>query len=92
MATYSFDWTDIVQGTIEIEASSSKDAEKIFRELSLSERLNRSDLDSEKSSLKIRFVDVGLGDIQTEPGDFMTCLRDGWMVGASIGKYALRGK
>ena len=66
MATYSFDWTDVVQGKIEIEASSSKDAERIFRELSLSERLNRSDLDSEKSTLKIRFVDVGLGDIQTE--------------------------
>ena len=31
-----------------------------------SKRLNKSDLDSEKSSLKIRFVDVGLGDIQTE--------------------------
>ena len=66
MSTYKFDWTDLVQGTIEIEASSSKDAEIIFRELSLSERLNRSDLDSEKSTLRIRFVDVGLGDIQTE--------------------------
>ncbi len=66
MTIYSFDWTDIVQGKIEIEASSSKDAEKKFRELSLSERLKRSDLDSEKSTLKIRFVDVGLGDIQTE--------------------------
>ena len=66
MTIYSFDWTDIVQGKIEIEALSSKDAEKKFRELSLSERLKRSDLDSEKSTLKIRFVDVGLGDIQTE--------------------------
>ncbi len=34
---------------------------------------------------------VAVGDCY-EPGDFMTCLRDGWMVGASIGKYALRAK
>ncbi len=33
MTIYSFDWTDIVQGKIEIEASSSKDAEKKLQEV-----------------------------------------------------------
>lgn len=32
---------------------------------------------------------VSVGDC-CQPGDFMTCLRDGWMVGASIANYALR--
>ena len=48
-----------------------------------------NDMRSQLDESGIPFVAVG--DCE-QPGDFMTCLRDGWMIGANIGKYASREK
>ena len=40
--TYTFDWKDVVHGQIEIEAESGVEAERLFREMSLKQRLASS--------------------------------------------------
>ena len=65
MSTYKFDWQDVVHGHIEVEAESGVEAEQIFREMKLQERLDSSKIDVEKSTLKLKFVDVGFDDILT---------------------------
>ena len=65
MSTYKFDWTDIVHGQIEVEADSGVEAEQIFREMKLHERLKSSKIDVDKNTLKLKFVDVGFDDILT---------------------------
>ena len=63
--TYTFDWKDVVHGQIEVEAENGIEAERIFREMTLEQRLAASKLGADKNTLDIKFVDVGLGDIQT---------------------------
>ena len=63
--TYTFDWKDVVHGQVEIEAENGVQAETLFREMSLEQRLKASSIDADKDTLEIKFVDAGLGDIHT---------------------------
>ena len=63
--TYKFDWTDVVHGQVEIEAENGFEAERLFREMTLKQRLKASSIDADKNTLEIKFVDAGLGDIHT---------------------------
>jgi hypothetical protein len=63
--TYTFDWKDVVHGQIEIEAENGVEAERLFREMPLEQRLAASNVGVDKDTLDIKFVDVGFGDIQT---------------------------
>ena len=65
MGTYKFDWQDVVHGHIEVEAESGVEAEQIFRKMKLQDRLNSSQIDADKDSLKIKFVDLGFDDLLT---------------------------
>ena len=65
MSKYKFDWQDIVHGHIEVEAESGVEAEKILHDMKLQERLNLSEVGVDKDSLKIKFVDLGFGDLLT---------------------------
>ena len=65
MSTYKFDWQDLVHGHIEVEAESGVRAEQIFRKMTLQDRLNSSKIDSDKDTLKIKFVDLGFTDLLT---------------------------
>ena len=40
--TYKFVWKDVVHGQVEIEAKNGIEAERMFREMSLEQRLNAS--------------------------------------------------
>ena len=64
--TYTFDWKDVVHGQIEIEAENGVEAERLFREMSLEQRLAASNVGVDKDTLDIEFVDVGFGDIRTK--------------------------
>ena len=65
MSTYKFDWQDVVHGHIEVEAESGVEAEQIFRKMKLQDRLNSSQIDADKDSLKIKFIDLGFDDLLT---------------------------
>ena len=65
MSKYKFDWQDVVHGHIEVEAESGVEAEQIFRKMKLQDRLNFSQIDADKDSLKIKFVDLGFDDLLT---------------------------
>lgn len=62
---YKFDWKDIIHGQIEIEADSGVEAERLFREMNTAQRLKASFIDADKDTLKVKFVDAGLGDAHT---------------------------
>ena len=64
--TYTFDWKDVVHGQIEIEAENGIEAERLFREMTLEQRLAASNVGVDKDTLDIKFVDVGFGDIRTK--------------------------
>ena len=63
--TYKFDWTDVVHGQVKIEAENGFEAERLFREMTLKQRLKASSIDADKNTLEIKFVDAGLGDVHT---------------------------
>ena len=63
--TYTFDWKDVVHGQIEIEAENGVEAERLFREMTLNQRLAASNVGVDNDTLDIKFIDVGFGDIQT---------------------------
>ena len=63
--TYKFDWTDVVHGQVEIEAENGFEAERLFREMTVEQRLKASSIDVDKNTLEIKFVDAGLGDVHT---------------------------
>lgn len=65
MNKYTFNWKDTIHGQIEIEAYNGVEAERLFREMSLEKRLATSLTDTDKDTLHIKYVDNGLGDIQT---------------------------
>ena len=57
--TYKFHWKEVIHGQVEIEASSGVEAEKIFKSMSLTERMLKSkQISSDKSNLKINYVDL----------------------------------
>lgn len=64
--TYTFDWKDVVHGQIAIDAENGVEAERLFREMSLEQRLAASNVGVDKDTLDIKFVDVGFGDIRTK--------------------------
>ena len=64
--TYTFDWKDVVHGQIEIDAENGVEAERLFREMPLEQRLAASKMGVDKDTLDIKFVDAGFGDIHTK--------------------------
>ena len=64
--TYTFDWKDVVHGQIEIDAENGIEAERLFREMSLEQRLASSNVGVDKDTLDIKFVADGFGDIRTK--------------------------
>ena len=62
---YVFDWKDTIHGQIEIEADSGVEAERLFREMNAAQRLKASSIDAGKDTLRVKFVDAGLGDVHT---------------------------
>ena len=62
---YVFDWKDTIHGQIEIEADSGVEAEGLFREMNAAQRLKASSIDAGKDTLRVKFVDAGLGDVHT---------------------------
>ena len=62
---YVFDWKDTIHGQIEIEAACGVEAEQIFRKMKLQDRLSASQIDADKDTLKIKFVDLGFSDLLT---------------------------
>lgn len=62
---YSFDWKEVVHGTIELQAENGVEAERIFRDMSIEEKLKFSKIGTDKDTLEIKFVDNGFGDLQT---------------------------
>lgn len=58
MKTYKFDWKDTVTGTIEIEASSAKEADEKFKNMSSEEFYKQSQWNSNGKNRCIRFVEI----------------------------------
>ena len=50
--TYKFDWTHVINGQIEIEAKNGVEAEKLFREMTIQQRLSASKLDTNDDALQ----------------------------------------
>ena len=66
METYKFDWKNTVTGTIEIEASSGREAEEKFRNMPSEELYKQSRWNSDGKNRCIRFVETeGRFDIFT---------------------------
>ena len=66
METYKFDWKDTVTGTIEIEASSGKEAEEKFKNMPSEELYKHSKWNSDGKDRCMRFVEIeGHHDILT---------------------------
>jgi len=63
---YTFDWKDVIHGKIEIEAQNGHEAEKIFNNMGLIERLSASEVGCDNNTLVIKFVDAGIGDLHTK--------------------------
>ena len=54
---FTFDWEDVVRGKIEIDAKNGLEAETIFKQMSLSERQEKSSMLRDNDDTKITFVD-----------------------------------
>ena len=65
MNKYTFYWKDIIHGQTEIEADNGVEAERLFRERNLEKRLAASQIDNDKDTLHVKYVDNGIGDIKT---------------------------
>ena len=91
---YTFDWKDIVHGQIEIEADNGVEAERMFRNMTIEQRLKLSDTGADKDTLEIKFVDIGFGDIQT-PEEWLDAItkREGmWITELELEAYYNREK
>ena len=62
---FSFDWEDVVRGKIEIDAKNGLEAESIFKQMSLSERQEKSSMLRDNDDTKITFVDFEWSDTLT---------------------------
>ena len=62
MSTYKFDWQDVIHGHIEVEAENEVEAGQIFQKMKLQDCLNSSQVDADKDTLKIKFVDLRFDD------------------------------
>ena len=59
---FTFDWEDVVRGKIEIDAKNGLEAESIFKQMSLSERQEKSSMLRDIGDTKITFVDFEWSD------------------------------
>ena len=62
---FTFDWEDVVRGKIEIDANNGLEAESIFKQMSLSERQEKSSMLRDNDDTKITFVDFEWSDTLT---------------------------
>lgn len=62
---FTFDWEDVVRGKIEIDAKNGLEAESIFKQMSLSERQEKSSMLRDNDDTKITFVDFEWSDTLT---------------------------
>ena len=54
---FTFDWENVVRGKIEIDAKNGREAEMLFKQMSLSERHEKSSLLNGEDNTKIKFID-----------------------------------
>ena len=62
---FTFDWEDVVRGKIEIDAKNGLEAESIFKQMSLSERQEKSSMLRDNDDSKITFADFEWSDTLT---------------------------
>ena len=62
---FTSDWEDVVRGKIEIDAKYGLEAESIFKQMSLSERQEKSSMLRDNDDTKITFVDFEWSDTLT---------------------------
>ena len=62
---FTFDWENVVRGKIEIDAKNGQEAEMLFKQMSLSERHEKSSLLNGEDNTKIKFIDFELSDTLT---------------------------
>ena len=62
---FTFDWEDVVRGKIDIDAKNGLEAESIFKQMSLSERQEKSSMLRDNDDTKITFVDFEWSDTLT---------------------------
>lgn len=62
---FTFDWEQVVRGEIEIDAENGQQAQAIFQQMSLSQRIDKSVLANSNDSSKIHFVDFDWTDTVT---------------------------
>ena len=62
---FTFDWENVVRGKIEIDAKNGPEAEMLFRQMSLSERQEKSSLFNSEDNTKIKFIDFEWSDTLT---------------------------
>lgn len=62
---FTFDWEDVVRGKIEIDAKNGLEAESIFKQMSVSERQEKSSMLRDNDDTKITFVDFEWSDTLT---------------------------
>ena len=62
---FTFDWEQVVRGEIEIDAENGQQAEAIFQQMSLSQKIDKSVLANSNDSSKIQFVDFDWTDTVT---------------------------
>ena len=62
---FTFDWEDVIRGKIEIDAKNGLEAESIFKQMSLSERQEKSSMLRDNDDTKITFVDFEWSDTLT---------------------------
>tara|TARA_B100000575_G_scaffold293290_1_gene304172 strand:+ start:1575 stop:1847 length:273 start_codon:yes stop_codon:yes gene_type:complete len=65
MNKYKFDWEQVVRGEIEIEAANGQEAEAMFHQMSLCQKVNKSTLANTGDNPKIQFVDFDWTDTVT---------------------------
>jgi hypothetical protein len=62
---FTFDWEDVIRGKIEIDAKNGLEAESIFKQMSLSERQEKSSMLRDNDDTKMTFVDFEWSDTLT---------------------------
>ena len=62
---FTFDWENVVRGKIEIDAKNGQEAEMRFKQMSLSERHEKSSLLNGEDNTKIEFIDFEWSDTLT---------------------------
>lgn len=62
---FKFDWETVVRGEIEIDAENGQEAERLFRQMSASEKMKKSITTVDAEAAQIKFIDFDWCDTVT---------------------------